>query len=186
MTDSAVIELPKFRYHPDPVATGSVVASDVGCKACGLARGWIYAGAIHGSTDLDDLICPWCIYDDTAHTKFDAEFVDPEAIGGYRDCSNAPQSVVEEVSFRTPSFSGWQQERWFTHCNDAMRFVGCAGKSELEELGTAAIEAVKLDSGFDGDQWTEYLERMDADYGPTAYLFRCLHCDAWGGYSDCT
>jgi uncharacterized protein CbrC (UPF0167 family) len=185
MTDSAVIGLPKFKYHPDPVATGVFVASDLECRACGLARGWIYTGAVYSKENLDDLICPWCIYDGTAHSKFDAEFVDPEAVGGYGGWSTVPHSIVEEVCCRTPSFSGWQQERWFTHCNDAAFFVGCAGKTELESSGIAAIEAIKLESGFNEDQWAEYFEQMDADYGPTAYLFRCLHCGVWGGYSDC-
>ena len=185
MTDREVVGLPNFKYHPDPVVTGAFVASDVECKACGLARGWIYTGAVYCTEDLDNLICPWCINDGTAHSRFDAEFVDPEAVGGYGAWSSAPQSVVDEICFRTPSFSGWQQERWFTHCNDAALFMDCAGKTELEELYPAVIEAIRLESGYDEDQWAYYFEQMDADYGPTAYLFRCLHCDVWGGYSDC-
>ena len=31
----------------------------------------------------------------------------------------------------------------------------------------------------------EYLDVLDADGSPTAYLFRCLHCGKIGGYSDC-
>jgi len=185
MRDSTVFELPRFKYHPDPVGTGSIIASDVECKGCGLTRGWIYTGPVYCKEDLDDLICPWCIYDGIAHSKFDAEFVDPEAVGGCGAWSSVPQSILEEVCFRTPSFNGWQQERWFAHCNDAAIFIGCAGKPELERLDRAAIEAIKLESGFDEDQWAEYYEQMDADHGPTAYLFRCWHCAAWGGYSDC-
>jgi uncharacterized protein CbrC (UPF0167 family) len=182
MTDIHATVLPQFKYHPDPVATGSIVRSDVECKACGLVRGWIYTGAIYSQADLDDGICPWCIADGTAHSKFDTEFVD---IGSCGDWSGVPESIVEEIRFRTPSFNGWQQEQWFAHCDDAGIFVGCSGKSELESLDKAALAAIKLESGYDEEQWTYYFEQMDANHGPTAYLFRCRHCSAWGGYSDC-
>jgi uncharacterized protein CbrC (UPF0167 family) len=33
--------------------------------------------------ELEDAFCPWCIADGSAAEQFDAEFVDPEAIGGY-------------------------------------------------------------------------------------------------------
>ena len=33
--------LPTFRYHPDPVATGAVVESDVTCVVCEKQRGYV-------------------------------------------------------------------------------------------------------------------------------------------------
>lgn len=36
--------LPKFKYHPDPVATGHLVESDTACACCGQVRGYIYTG----------------------------------------------------------------------------------------------------------------------------------------------
>ncbi|MFI9835323.1 CbrC family protein [Streptomyces sp. NPDC051913] len=35
-------ELPVFRYHPDPIATGAVRASAETCACCERATGWIY------------------------------------------------------------------------------------------------------------------------------------------------
>ena len=177
--------LPRFTYHPDPVATGTIVRSEVECVVCGLSRGWIYTGPTYCETDIDEQICPWCIADGRAHQKFGAEFVDPPGIGGYGKWSPVPRSVVEVVSQRTPSFSGWQQERWFTHCDDAAVFLGPVGKSELEELGPAAREAIKVESGYDEAQWSFYFEQMDKQYGPTGYVFRCRRCGVFGGYSDC-
>ena len=185
MTKPDATELPRFKYHPDPVSTGSIAASDAECKSCGLARGWIYGGPTYCTAELDELLCPWCIADGSAHEKFAVEFVDPIAVGDYGSWSSVPQAVIEEIAFRTPSFNGWQQERWFTHCNDAGIFLGCAGKRELEKMEQALLEAIKLETGYDQEQWLEYFEQMDADYGPTAYVFRCLHCNTWGGYSDC-
>ncbi|MCU9953286.1 CbrC family protein [Burkholderia pyrrocinia] len=34
------MSLPAFRYHPDPLATGSVIRSDARCMCCGDARGY--------------------------------------------------------------------------------------------------------------------------------------------------
>lgn len=178
--------LPRFKYHLDPIATGSIAASEVECKACGQVRGWIYKGPTYCEIDLNELLCPWCIADGTAHSKFEVEFVDQEAVRDYGNWTSVPKSVIEEVCFRTPCFNGFQQQRWFTHCNDAAIFVGCAGRPELEDLDPAALEAIKLESGYDEEEWAFYFHQMDANYGPTAYLFRCLHCAAWGGYSDCS
>ena len=41
MTDAS--SLPRFRYHPNPMETGSVIASDARCVVCGEARGFVYA-----------------------------------------------------------------------------------------------------------------------------------------------
>jgi uncharacterized protein CbrC (UPF0167 family) len=37
-------DLPAFRYHPDPVATGSVARSGEACDVCGEERGYLYEG----------------------------------------------------------------------------------------------------------------------------------------------
>jgi len=184
MPEVSTTALPRFTYHPDPIATGSIIPSDAKCLVCEKPRGWIYVGPAYCENELDDSICPWCIADGTAHQKFGVEFIDPLGIGGYGTWISPPQTVIDEVCFRTPSFNGWQQERWFTHCDDAALFMGCAGKQELERLDHAAYEAIKTESGYDEEQWTFYFSQMDANTGPTAYLFQCRHCGAWGGYSD--
>ena len=91
---------------------------------------------------------------------------------------------MDEICFRTPSFNGWQQEKWYTHCNDAAIFVGLAGKRELESLDRAAYDFIKLHSETTMRPWVEYFSQMDINGSPIAYLFRCRHCGAWGGYSD--
>jgi len=66
--------LPVFRYHPDPVATGAIVRSDVACACCGEATGFAYDGPWYATHDPDGVICPWCIADGRAAARFDAEF----------------------------------------------------------------------------------------------------------------
>jgi uncharacterized protein CbrC (UPF0167 family) len=178
------LTLPVFKYHPDPIASGSIKVSDGKCQACNEHRRFIYTGAVCSDRDLDDALCPWCIFDGTAHRVFGAEFVDPKAVGDYGRWDSVPQSGIEEVCFRTPSFSGWQQERWYTHCGDAAEFVGAVGAVELRKLDPSLSKALAQESGFTGEKLAHYLDSLDKNVGPTAYAFRCRICGVWGGYSD--
>ena len=178
--------LPTFRYHPDPVSTGSVVPSTTACLVCGVSRGFIYTGPTYSTDEVDEELCPWCIADGSAHDKLDAEFTDSEGVGDYGTWGPVSEEVREVVAFRTPGFSGWQQERWFTCCGDAAAFLGRAGREDLENAGGQAVEAIRSEIGYSGSDWEEYLAGMSRDGQPTAYLFRCLHCGKYGGYSDFT
>jgi uncharacterized protein CbrC (UPF0167 family) len=181
---TSITRPPEFKYHPDPLGTGSIEPSEDICEACEKARGYLYTGAIYTSHNLER-VCPWCIADGTAHEKFDAEFTDAAAIGDYGVWERVPWEVVQEVAFRTPGFSSWQQERWFTHCSDAAEFLGPMGRKELENAGLNAIAAVKQEFGLQDQEWEDYFQVLNRNAGPTAYLFRCRHCGVFGGYSDC-
>ena len=176
--------LPAFKYHPDPVGTGSIEPSEQTCVACGKARGYIYVGPTYCDEEIEEAVCPWCIADGTAHRLFDAEFTDMAGIGGREGWDEVPASVQEEVAYRTPGFNAWQGEAWFTHCGDAAAFLGPMGRAELEALGPAAIEAIRAETGYTGEDWEDYFEGLEREGSPTAYLFRCLHCGAYGGFSD--
>src|SRR5512147_1560630 len=99
--------LPGFRYHPDPLASGSVVASDKTCRCCGKARGYIYAGPVYAEDELEESICPWCIADGAANRKFDATFFDAEAVA-----DEVPDAAMDEICERTPGYIAWQQGHW--------------------------------------------------------------------------
>jgi uncharacterized protein CbrC (UPF0167 family) len=180
------MKLPVFKYHPDPVATRSVAPSDAECECCGRARGWIYTGPVYSNEELTEALCPWCIDDGAAHRKFDATFTDEDGIGGCGASESVPDHVVAHVAQRTPGFSGWQQEQWWTHCGDAAAFIGRAGKRELEAHGPEAITAIRESTGLSNDKdWNDFFAALDRDGSPTAYLFRCIACGALGGYQDC-
>lgn len=179
--------LPIFRYHPDPVGTGSIEASGTRCVACGQARGYVYTGPVYAVEEYESEICPWCIADGNAHIRLDCEFVVREDVGDRGHWSDVSDAVKDEVAYRTPGFCGWQQARWFTHCGDAACFLGRVGHRDLLELGPEAIEAIRVELGWeDGPQWQSYLRSLDQDEDPTAYAFRCRHCGTIGGYSDFT
>src|SRR5688572_25633883 len=110
--------LPHFTYHPDPLATGCVEPSSKQCICCQKVRGYIYTGPVYTQEDLSNSLCPWCIADGSAYKKFGAEFTDPAGVGDYGSWDPVPQAVIDELVQRTPGFSGWQQERWWTHCGD--------------------------------------------------------------------
>jgi uncharacterized protein CbrC (UPF0167 family) len=181
------VALPQFKYHPDPLDTGMVVLSDAECVCCETSRAYIYKGPVFAEEEYVDCICPWCIADGSAHEKLDADFHDQQGVPGWA-CLGAcevDQTIVAEVCFRTPGFCGWQQEQWHTCCNDAAAFLGPAGHRELTSRWAEAIDAIRDTTGLEGQQWEQFLKSLDRDHGPTAYIFRCLHCGKYGGYQDC-
>lgn len=169
------VVLPTFRYHPDPLASGSIVGSDVECRRCRQSRGYIYTGPVYSEADLDDGLCPWCIADGSAHREFDASFVDSEAFA-----PNVPGPVVAEVSERTPGYNTWQSEEWPACCNDATAFLAPAGISEIRktyrELEGSVLSHIIYNMSISGGAATRLLESLNIDAGPTAYLFQCLAC----------
>ena len=174
--------LPRFRYHPDPVATGSIVPCDGACLACGRVRGFRYTGPVYAVEELDDALCPWCIADGTAAARYEAEFTDV----GWGVPDDVPASVTDEIAHRTPGFHSWQQDHWLYHCGDGCAFIGAAGRSELEEYpdALAALRREGESFGWDERQITEYLVSLTKGGSPTAYLFRCLVCGTHLAYSD--
>ncbi|HSX67600.1 CbrC family protein [Nocardioides sp.] len=178
--------LPVFRYHPDPVATGSAVASDETCEVCSQPAGYKYAGGSICGGQVE-VLCLRCIADGTAaarlaHPDGPAEFTDI----GWGVPDDVPASVLEEVSQRTPGFIGWQEEHWMYHCSDAAAFLGLVGWADVANLPDA-IESLRADLaeiGVGEDEADRQIKMMRRDGDLTGYLFRCLHCGAHLAYSD--
>jgi uncharacterized protein len=156
------VDLPTFRYHPDPVGTGSFVVADDRCLYCGAQPTYVYDGPIYASEEPDPP-CPRCIADGSFAARFDAEFTDPDPL------SDLDARIIDEVTKRTPGFAGWQQEQWKTHCGDAAAFLGPVGYSELLDH-PEALAFLRRDMG------DESVSALSRDASPTAYLFRCRHC----------
>jgi uncharacterized protein CbrC (UPF0167 family) len=180
------MNLPAFKYHPDPVATGSVKASDKTCACCAQQRGYIYFGPVIACEhDMEKSICPWCIADGSAHRKLDVDFAVLAEAVGYPRPPGIPDGVIEELAFRTPGFSGLQRENWLTCCSDAAAFLGRAGQEELERQWPDAISSIRKDCQMaDDKQWLSYFSMLDKDGSPAAYVFRCIHCGRYLGYSE--
>ena len=173
MTDRS--SLPTFRYHPDPIDTGSVTESDATCVVCGDERGFIYVGPVYAEDDFEDSICPWCVADGSAHESLGATFVDSESFA-----ADTPDAVIAEISERTPGYSAWQAEEWPSCCRDATAFIGPVGIAEIRakhrELEGFVLRQIIYGLGISGGAATRLLESLKRDTSPTAYLFKCLHC----------
>lgn len=167
--------LPSFRYHPDPLASGSVVTSDKKCRCCKKARGYIYVGPVYAEDDLEDAICPWCIADGSANKKFDATFFDAEAVA-----DEVPNAAMDEICERTPGYIAWQEGHWPACCGDAARFVTPAGYAELNaqlrEWQGSVLNHIIYNMEISGGAATRLLQSLHRDKGPTAYLFTCPTC----------
>ncbi|MFD4788108.1 CbrC family protein [Streptomyces sp. NPDC058459] len=98
-------EIPYFRYHPDPMATGSVVASDAACACRGRERGYVYTGPVYAAEQLGGRLCPWCIADGTAAARYEAQFCG-DVVG-----DDVSREVLMAIAERTLGFTGWQEEQ---------------------------------------------------------------------------
>lgn len=177
------MSLPAFRYHRDPVASGSVVASPAACACCGAKRGYVYAGPVYSEDDLDDSLCPWCIADGSAHAKFDATFVDSEAFD-----ESASAEAMATICERTPGFNTWQSERWPSCCDEPAMFIGPIGADDVRTTYRrqegALMAYIVHGLGISGGAATRMLSALQRDHSPTAYVFQCLHCDTMPVFVD--
>ncbi|MGE7384430.1 CbrC family protein [Streptomyces sp. NPDC004126] len=176
---------PTFRYHPDPLASGSAVPADHVCSVCGMPRRIRYRGPVYGGQP--DSLCLHCIHSGAASRALgvtgggDDGFESPAVFSDALDVpDDVPLSVVEEITRRTPGFSGWQQESWLYHCGDGAAFLGPAGYRELEAWpeALAVLREDRRRHGWAPPETERFLRGLDRAGEPTAYLFRCLHCGA--------
>lgn len=116
-------DLPKFKYHPRPFSSGAILESDDVCECCGQSQGYIYDGPVY-CIDEVDRVCPWCIADGSAHSKWDAEFIDAYFRDSYGDAPELAQDIVAEVLQQTPGVVGaLQSVMWWVHCGEPAEFL---------------------------------------------------------------
>ena len=170
------MNLPAFRYHPDPLASGSVIEAKTVCKCCHQARGYVYTGPAYSEEELGDALCPWCIADGSAHANFDVTFVDSEAF-----TDTIAETIQADVVERTPGYNAWQGERWPVCCGDATAFIQPAGSKELRdrfrEQESALQSHISHGMKISGDAASRLMASLDRVAGPTVFLFRCLRCE---------
>lgn len=179
----ATESLPTFRYHLDPIGSGSVVTSVKKCKCCRKARGFIYEGPTYSEDDLDEALCPWCIADGSAFEKYDVTFVSSEAFD-----EDASDDAMNAICERTPGFNAWQTEKWPSCCGEPAAFVTPAGYEQIHtkyprlegELMMYIVHQMEISGG----AATRTLHSLQRDQSPTAFIFKCLHCDGMPAYID--
>jgi len=183
MNSQRTPNLPLFHYHPDPIRSGSVIESQARCRSCGTGRGFIYTGPVYAEGELGDALCPWCIADGSAHEKFDATFVDSEAFA-----ENVAETAIIVITERTPGFSTWQQEKWPSCWSEPAAFLTPAGINEIREqhprLEGDLMMFIVHQLGLSGGAARQTLEGLRRHQSPTAFVFKCLHCDSFPVYVD--
>ncbi|WP_279073855.1 CbrC family protein [Amedibacillus dolichus] len=162
--------IPTFKYHPSPLATKAFEESKEGlvCDCCGELTHIYYQTPFYSIDDVECL-CPTCIANGNAATKFNGSFQDDLSIEeGVDDLDK-----IDELIHRTPGYCGWQQEYWRVHCGDFCAYLGYVGASELKALGI--MEEVLDDPIWDDEQKQMIKESVNGGH-LQCYLFKCLHC----------
>ncbi|WP_406733534.1 CbrC family protein [Streptomyces sp. NBC_01794] len=171
--------LPFFRYHPDPLASGSIRASTEVCACCNRSTGWIYTATFYTAQATNGHFCPWCIADGSAAERFAGEFMDSYGL------DDVSEETLHEVTRHTPGFHAWQDPHWLVHCHDAAAFLGEVGYTELA-AHPEALDELRLDLRMGGWHDSARLEYFltHLGEGATAMLFRCTVCGTHLAYAD--
>jgi uncharacterized protein len=166
------MDLPFFRYHPDPIISGAFANRTEKCFCCGRTTPYVYAGPIYGYRYPNGILCPWCIVDGSAHDRFQVTFAvaDPQI-----DANVAPE-IVAVICERTPGFDTWQQDKWLVHCQDGCEFLGPATRATIRAM--SGKEQEQLFGGEADDNWerSDFVRWYEPGGDPSIYHFRCLHC----------
>lgn len=175
--------LPTFRFHPDPVQSGAVVASTETCAVCNRARGYVYVGPCYVEDDFDATLCPWCIADGGACRRFAVTFAEVSPGPGF------DLRTADEIEERTPGFATWNPIDWPVCCNTPMAYLEPVGDAELRarhpELAGSLPARVAAELAIPAAAAAALCQSLHRDHAPTAHLFRCLHCRVVRAVLDC-
>jgi uncharacterized protein CbrC (UPF0167 family) len=188
--EKQMTDLPKFKYHPDPIKTGAFKTDKtVVCECCAKETNIYYSRPFYSIEEIE-FLCPECISNGKASLKFKGEFQDYASIEGISPNPSEPptftnEEAIEEVTTRTPGYRGWQQEVWLTHCNDCCAFIDYVGWDELQQMNLVAEieEDLSANSDYDTIENVEKYCRNNGDL--QGYLFRCLVCGKHRLHMDC-
>lgn len=165
-------ELPYFRYHPDPIATGAIELSEKVCICCDQARDYIYAAGTYAEAEIIESLCPWCIASGAAAQKFGASFSDDLPLVN----AGIPQELIDEITKRTPGYVSWQSEEWLCHCGDVCEFHGDLSAEEVKTISQETIDALLALYDSEEGFWECIIKDYEPGGDPALYKFVCRHC----------
>lgn len=173
------LELPSFKYHPDPLKSEVILKEQTICPVCNQEREYVYVGPFYAVDEIEG-ICPWCIADGSAAKKYDGSFQD---IGTCEDVDK--EEFLEELVYRTPGYCGWQQERWLSHCGDFCAFIGCVGWEEIKDIAAELKDDINKIIKKIGLFQVELEKALKKGGSLQGYLFKCLKCGKYRLIYDC-
>ena len=165
------LELPKFRFHPDPIGNRVIKESDAVCSVCEKKTGYIYTGPFFAREY--NLFCPWCLANGDAAKKFDGFF---QYAG---DVPDVPEEERQELICRTPTYVAWQNPLWLYHCNSPCAFIGYVLWNDIKDKLDRFIDLERDSQQSVG--WNRDLlsRRFHEAFSVQGYLFECLHCHGY-------
>lgn len=169
-------DLPFFKYHPDPLETGSFEEGEEKiCPCCG-NKSRVYYTSMPYCIDNVDYLCPTCISNGDAARKFDAMFVSDAEWHGDND-----KEKDDELFRRTPGYLSWQGEHWLSCCDDYCAYMGTVGTRELKAMD---IDDEVISEYEERDEFADVEEYLVKDGPMCGYLFKCLHCGKYHLWVD--
>jgi len=169
-------DLPKFRYHPDPLGTGAFKEGEAKtCPCCGKESTVYYSTMPYCVKDVAYL-CPICISSGEAAKKYDATFIQDSEWRGKPD-----KEKDEELFCRTPGYISWQGEYWLSCCGDYCAYLGTVGTKELKAMDIADEVFEEYATRNEFEDIEKYLVK---DGSLCGYLFTCLHCGKYHLWVD--
>ncbi|MBA4056203.1 MAG: hypothetical protein C0490_15920 [Marivirga sp.] len=162
--------IPDFKYNPNTIKLGIIKKEKTTCPVCEQNRDFVYTGPFFSADEVEG-ICPWCIKDGSAAEKYQGEFQDSAS------CDDVDKDeYIIELTTQTPGYSGWQQERWLSHCGDFCALKGYVGWTDIKDLKEELaddLSQIKSDYGLKQQDLENHLTNNGSMQG---YLFQCLHC----------
>ncbi len=164
----------------------------------------MYTGSVY-SRNTVAAVCPWCIADGSAASKFDASFVADLSDGspsrayspGFlsrikirverirfllrkhvfsRKKIRIDQANAEELFRRTPGFASFQEEVWQMHCDEPCEFHGQARVADLRKLTDEGRMRLFDNSSLDDVEFQHMLAGNDADELHYYFKYVCCQC----------
>lgn len=173
--------LPEFEHFPNPMQNGCIVEKQTYCRCCNQSRAFMYVGPIYSTDEIDE-VCPWCIADGKAASKWSASFNDV-----YLASSEVPSGVIETISQRTPGYETWQGNKWLFSESDALIFVGEVDGNELLNGNDVAKIGACRDALSEWNFPKEFdLSNLVIGGQPAIYLFRDKVSGNFKAYADMT
>ncbi len=164
--------LPLFRYHPDPISTGSIKPSHEPCVCCGKNTGFKYTAALHGRHRPGRVACVPGVLPAVRLRLSSIVFSDESPLVR----AGMPRAIVLEVSRRTPCYNCWQQDVWAACCQDGCVFHGDASVSELLSLKGEELAEVQREWSISSIRRAAFVKQYVPGGGIAVYRFDCRHC----------
>lgn len=179
ITPELKASLPTFDYCSDPLEVGvlKALAEPVICDCCGKETHVFYDGVIY-CIEKVGYLCPDCIATGKAAKKFNGEFIVHYA--PMNELENISDEKFDNLIYRTPSYTSWQEAYWANHCSDFCDFVGYADWERIKPL----LDNHQLDFVDENLRDSEMLQYLTTNGSFVGYLFQCKSCSQYVLYTD--